>query len=190
MTRSFVCALLLLSAVLPVAARDAGGTLDAFHQAAADADLSAYVSLMTDDIVFLGTDAEERWEGEEFRRFARPHFESGKGWEYRPVSRNIAYSADGSVAWFDEMLDHDKLGQCRGSGVLLRDGQHWKVAQYNLSVPVPNELLLGVVEQIQEGQDAEKESPDAEKVSESEQSAAVPSSCRKKRHKTNRPAGC
>ena len=51
-------------------------------------------------------------------------------------------------ARFDELLAHDRLGQCRGSGVLVREGDRWKVAQYNLSVPVPNDIVLDVAERI------------------------------------------
>ena len=54
-------------------------TLDAFHQAAADGDFDRYFALMTDEAVFLGTDASERWQGKEFRDFSRPHFDNG-GW--------------------------------------------------------------------------------------------------------------
>jgi hypothetical protein len=46
----------------------------------------------------------------------------------------------GDVAWFDEALDTRNLGPARGSGVLERgaDGT-WRVAQYNLTITVPNE---------------------------------------------------
>jgi hypothetical protein len=48
------------------------------------------------------------------------------------------------------MLVNEKWGVCRGSGVLVRSssGGEWKIAQYNLSVPIPNDLLPGVAEQI------------------------------------------
>ncbi len=81
--------------------------LNGFHRAAATADYDRYTSLMADDIVFLGTDASERWQGEAFADFARPHFDSGRGWEYRPRNRRISVSGDGKVAWFDEMLGHE-----------------------------------------------------------------------------------
>ena len=48
--------------------------------------------------------------------------------------------SEGGVAWFDEDLDTTRLGRGRGSGVLVRDPNgEWKVAQYNLSIPIPNE---------------------------------------------------
>ncbi len=122
--------------------------LDSFHRAAAEADLERYTSLMAEEIVFLGTDGSERWQGRDFTDFARPHFDSGRGWAYRPRDRRLSVSGDGKVAWFDEMLSHDTLGTCRGSGVLVKVSGAWKVAQYNLSLPIPNELVDRVADQI------------------------------------------
>lgn len=124
--------------------------LDDFHDAASKADFDRYFSHWTDSSVFLGTDDWERWVGREFRDFARPHFENGKGWTYAPRDRRVSLSADGSVAWFDELLTHAKLGTCRGSGVLANVGGQWKVMQYNLSVPIPNAIVEGVAERIAE----------------------------------------
>lgn len=36
---------------------------------------------------------------------------------------------------------NEKYGECRGSGVLLREGGEWRIAQYNLTVPIPNDLM-------------------------------------------------
>src|SRR5262245_51233769 len=52
----------------------AGQTLDRFHEAAAKADFNAYFAAWTDDSVFLGTDATERWVGQQFKDFAKPIF--------------------------------------------------------------------------------------------------------------------
>ena len=49
------------------------------------------------------------------------------------------------MAWFDEELDTPNLGPARGSGVLLRQNGIWKIAQYNLSIPIPNTLASEVV---------------------------------------------
>ena len=56
----------------------------------------------------------------------------------------------GSVGWFDEVLDSDHMGECRGSGVVIQgsDGQ-WRIAHYILSFPVPNDLADALVENIQ-----------------------------------------
>lgn len=116
--------------------------LDNFHDAASKADFDRYFSLWTESSVFLGTDATERWVGEEFKAFARPYFEKGKGWTYtlRPGTRRFELSQDRGTAWFDELLTNEKLGTCRGSGVLERQMGGWKVMQYNLSMQVPNEI--------------------------------------------------
>ena len=161
-------------------------TLDAFHQAAATGDFDTYLTLMTEDVVFLGTDGTERWQGAAFRDFAQPRFAQG-GWRYVPQSRNINLNARGDVAWFDEALENDGLGECRSSGLLLQQDGQWRVAQYNLSVPIPNELVDSVVADIHdfstapvgvvtEGAALESESPGQD--------------CSRKRHKTNRKAGC
>ncbi len=46
------------------------------------------------------------------------------------------------------MLDTPNLGVCRGSGVLVLINGNWKIAQYNLSIPIPNALAGGIVKQI------------------------------------------
>ncbi len=116
-----------------------GAALDGFHTAAAKADEKAYFGLLADNAAFLGTDATERWTKEEFRKFCKPYFDKGKGWLYVPRNRHITLTADGKTAWFDELLDSKSYGVCRGSGVLTRAADGWKIAQYNLSIPIPNE---------------------------------------------------
>ncbi len=115
--------------------------LDDWHAAAAAADEGRYFSHFAPGAVFLGTDATERWTVEDFRRYAHPYFAKGKAWTFHAVSRHVAFSPDGSVAWFDEALDTPNLGPARGSGVLVRTGTEWKIAHYDLSVPIPNDLM-------------------------------------------------
>lgn len=112
--------------------------LDDFHDAAASSDEARYFAHFTDDGVFLGTDATERWDVTAFRAYAHPHFEAGRGWVMRATRRDVVVRGD--VAWFDEDLETRNLGPARGSGVLERgaDGT-WRVAQYNLTITVPNE---------------------------------------------------
>lgn len=116
-------------------------TLDALHEAASRADEARYFALFAPDAVFLGTDAGERWTLEEFRAYAHPIFSRGRGWTYTVGERHVAVGPDGRTAWFDESLTNAKLGACRGSGVLVKgsDGR-WRIAQYNLSIPIPNDL--------------------------------------------------
>lgn len=115
--------------------------LDDWHDAAARADEERYFGHLDEGSVFLGTDATERWDKAAFKAYAHPHFARGKAWSFRSVRRSIALSASGEIAWFEEDLDTPNLGPARGSGVLVRGaaGSPWRIAQYNLSVPIPND---------------------------------------------------
>ena len=122
--------------------------LDDFHRTASEADEERYFGHLSESAVFLGTDASERWTKDEFREFVHPYFSRGQGWTYEPVERHVTLSADGTVAWFDENLENSSYGTCRGTGALqLVDGV-WKIEQYNLMIPVPNELAKDLVARI------------------------------------------
>lgn len=129
----------------------AGATLDALHAAADRADGERYFALFTDDAIFLGTDATERWTVTEFRAYAAPHFAAGQGWTYEVVDRHMFLDPVGATAWFDERLANEKYGECRGTGVLRLVGGRWRIAQYNLTIPVPNDLASELVEMIRRG---------------------------------------
>ncbi len=122
-------------------------TLDDFHAAASKADFNAYFALFAADGVFLGTDASERWTVEQFKAYCKPIFDKGKGWTYTAIhgKRFITIADDGRTAWFDELLSNEKYGTCRGSGVLRRVGDDWRIAQYNLSFMIPNDAANDVV---------------------------------------------
>lgn len=125
-------------------------TLDRFHESAAKADGKTYFELFAPEGIFIGTDATERWTVDEFRKYAEPHFSKGKGWKYVPTKRNVDLSPAGEVAWFDELLDSKSYGTCRGTGVLRKIGADWKISQYHLTIPVPNQLADKVVKMIRE----------------------------------------
>ncbi|MEM9373284.1 MAG: nuclear transport factor 2 family protein [Planctomycetota bacterium] len=123
------------------------GLIDGWHAAAASGDFEGYFGRMTADAVFLGTDASERWEREDFESFARPYFDGVEAWTYRPRDRFLAFDGDGRTGWFDELLDHARYGELRGTGVVRRgsDGR-WRMAHYSLTFTVPNEAAPRVVE--------------------------------------------
>lgn len=127
---------------------DVESTLDAWHRAAANADEASYFGAMAPEFIFLGTDATERWNIASFREFAHPYFAKGKAWTFVPRDRHVI--AHGDIAWFDEKLDSASYGECRGSGVLRRIDGQWKIAHYNLTIPIPNDLADGVVKRIRE----------------------------------------
>lgn len=142
-------------------------TLDALHEAGAVADEKGFLLRLTENCVFLGMDSDNRLEGPSLRDFIRAQFSSGVAWNYRSSQRDIRFSADGTVAWFHETLQHDQLGRTWGSGVLVRSANDWRVAQYNLGSAI---------------QPTDVDSADAgpEKAK----------GCNKIRHKTNRQASC
>ncbi len=122
------------------------GVIDAWHAAAAEGDFDGYFSRMTGDAVFLGTDAGERWTRAEFEGFARPHFDGVEAWTYSPRDRFLVFDADGRTGWFDELLDHDRYGELRGTGVVVRTHGGWMIAHYSLTFTVPNDAAPRVVE--------------------------------------------
>jgi ketosteroid isomerase-like protein len=124
--------------------------LDSFHQAASAADSEKYFGLMHSNMIFIGTDASERWNKATFKQYAQPHFEKGKGWTYMPRDRHITVADTAKLAWFDEMLDSKNYGECRGTGVLEWTADGWKISQYHLTVSVPNDLLEDLVEKIKQ----------------------------------------
>lgn len=122
-------------------------TLDAFHAAASKADFETYFAILAPDGVFLGTDATERWTVDEFKAYAKPFFDKGQGWTYTSIAdkRFITIANDAKTAWFDELLANEKYGTCRGSGVLRKMGNDWRIAQYNLAFMIPNDAAKDVV---------------------------------------------
>ena len=116
--------------------------LDYLHIYASQANGKKYFELFDDDAVFFGTDASERWNKSKFEEYAMKRFENGTGWTYNSTSRNIYLDNDMNTAWFDEELNNKKYGVFRGTGVLIKRNNIWKITQYNLLLPIPNDLLI------------------------------------------------
>lgn len=116
-----------------------------WHKAAAEANFEEYFDKMEDDFVFIGTDAQERWNKKDFAIYSKPHFDRGKSWEFKTLNRHIYASQTNEIAWFDEILD-TSFKICRGSGVLKKNEVgDWKFMQYVLSMTIPNEKAKEVV---------------------------------------------
>lgn len=152
---SFAVAVLIL--VLPAcqstpsrvpALDEINNTLDAFHTAASEADEDTYFGLLTDDAVFLGTDATERWTKPEFQEWAAQFFERDSAWTYESIERHVGLNSAQDTAWFDEVVRNENYGDLRGSGALILTPNGWRITQYNLVFPVPNEIAGEVVEMI------------------------------------------
>jgi ketosteroid isomerase-like protein len=130
-----------------------GRVLDQLNVASTAADTTAYFGLFTPDARFIGTDATERWSLPEFRAYVEPYFSQGRGWTYTPRDRVITIAPIDCrcVAWFDEVLDNASYGVTRGSGVLRKTADGWKIEQYVLSFTIPNERARAVVETVRAG---------------------------------------
>jgi len=121
--------------------------LDEWHADAARADMQAYFDKIDEEGIYIGTDATENWTKQEFYAWSKPYFDKGKAWTFNAVERNIYFSEDKSVAWFDEKLQASEE-MLRGSGVLQLKNGSWKLMQYVLSLPVPNEKFKDVLKLI------------------------------------------
>ena len=118
--------------------------LDNWHKDVANARFEAYFNAMTDDANFIGTDASENWTKKQFMEFSKPYFDKKETWNFKPLERHIFISDDGKTVWFDELLD-TWMHLCRGSGVLVKQENKWKIQHYVLSVTIPNDSMKSVI---------------------------------------------
>jgi ketosteroid isomerase-like protein len=118
--------------------------LDSFNAAAANADYNRYFNFYTEDATFNGTDATENWDKAAFMVWAKPFFDKKTTWNFTAIKRNIYFGKHTDIAWFEELLS-TQMKICRGSGVVLKVGNDWKVQQYVLSTTVPNDVLDSVI---------------------------------------------
>jgi len=116
--------------------------LDGLHLDAHEGSFHNYFARYSPEAIFLGTDKTERWTIEEFKNYAKPAFADGHGWTYAVVDRN--WEGSGNTRWFDEILFNEKLGHCRGTGVVQLINGEWKIAHYALTMLVPNAIAADV----------------------------------------------
>ena len=153
LTTIITCLLFSLTLIGQTATRNDNSTetkkiqelLHIWHQAAANANFDTYFGYMTEDAIFIGTDATEHWDMNAFKAFSKPYFDKGKAWSFTAIERNVfrQESSIGTFAWFDELLN-TQMGICRGSGVVEKTKTGWKVKHYVLSIAIPNENVSDV----------------------------------------------
>ncbi|MBU1393382.1 MAG: nuclear transport factor 2 family protein [Gammaproteobacteria bacterium] len=120
----------------------AAHVLDLLNQYSSDANWDKYFALYRKDGIFIGTDAKERWGMAEFEHYSRPT----KGWRYDLTERHLIQHGD--VILFDELLNSPAYGVSRGTGTLIKTDGNWKIAQYHLSFPIPNEIAKSITAEI------------------------------------------
>lgn len=114
--------------------------MNKWHNDVAVFDYPAYFGFMTEEFIFLGTDPNERWSKSEFSTYAKPYFDRKSTWDFKTNWRNWYFSSDHKTAWFEESLA-TQMEECRGSGVLIKTNEGWKIAHYNLAVVIENEKM-------------------------------------------------
>lgn len=124
--------------------------VEKWHTAAAHADEETFFGMMAADGIYIGTDETEYWLRDELRSWAKSAFEKEVAWDFKTISRNIYCSDDGRTAWWDEKLD-TWMGTCRGSGVLYRTSNGWKIKHYHLAVTIPNNKIKGFIKLVNKG---------------------------------------
>jgi ketosteroid isomerase-like protein len=120
--------------------KEINALIDNWHRAAAEAKGDDFFDALAPHAVYIGTDASERWTKDQFYSFAKPYFDKGKAWDFKPYDRDLHVTSQGDCAWFSELLT-TWMGVCRGSGVLRKTPNGWKIEQYHLSVTVPNDII-------------------------------------------------
>jgi len=142
------CLLLLLCCIASGFAQNnetqINNLLNNWHKAAATANYTDYFNALSDDAIFIGTDATENWNKKQFQEFAKPYFDKGKAWNFTALERHIYFAKDGKTAWFDELLN-TQMKICRGSGVLIKVKNKWMIQHYVLSMTIPNDTTNEVV---------------------------------------------
>jgi len=115
-----------------------------WHKAASNANYTNYFGALDSSAVYIGTAAEEIWSKKQFSNFSKPYFDRGKAWDFKTLERNVYLNEIGDFAWFDELLN-TWMGTCRGSGVLEKKNNTWKIKHYVLSVAIPNDDIQAVI---------------------------------------------
>lgn len=136
----FACQQSTSPADTTTANKEISNMLDSLNEAAARADFNAYFNYYAEDGIFCGTDATERWDKKQFMAWSKPYFDKGRAWDFTAIDRHIYLDPSGKTAWFDELLS-TQMKICRGSGVVVKENNDWKLKQYVLSTTVPNSLV-------------------------------------------------
>lgn len=135
--------LLLLFVFIGVKAQDSlkkelNVFIDNWHKAAAVADEDTFFGSMTENCIYIGTDKTERWKRDELKKWSEKYFQRESAWSFKPYDRDLHILND--IVWFSELLD-TWMGVCRGSGILRKTKEGWKLEQYHLSVTIDNDKI-------------------------------------------------
>jgi hypothetical protein len=144
----FLLAFLMISSVT-LSSQESGqkeinSFIDQWHLDATNADMEAYFDKIDEAGVYIGTDETEIWTKAEFYEWQKPRTKDGVAWDFKAIDRNIYFGDNNTYVWFDELLSFSG-GTLRGSGVLVKRDNGWRIMHYVLSLPVPNEKFSDVI---------------------------------------------
>jgi len=121
--------------------------IDQWHHAASVADEDVFFGFMTEECIYIGTDITEKWKRDELKTWSAKFFDKESAWSFTAFEREIYFNEN--TAWFDEKLN-TWMGECRGSGVLIKTKEGWKLTHYHLSVTIPNDKIQGFIDLVKE----------------------------------------
>jgi hypothetical protein len=84
------------------------------HKAAAEAKFDTYFDKMTEDAVFIGTDATGELGQTRLSRILLNRILIKEGWNFTVLERHIYFDQSKKTVWFDELLN-TQMKICRGS---------------------------------------------------------------------------
>ena len=113
--------------------------INEWHDDAAHA-RPAFFDKIARDGVYIGTDKTERWTRDAFREWAKPAFARPVAWAFTPLHRNVQFSKDRSVIWFDEQV-RSSMGILQATGVVRPTAKGFEIVHYQLSIAVPNDVI-------------------------------------------------
>ena len=154
MNRYFLACVLVLASFSASAQTDPDAALkqqvnafvDSWHDDATNSRL-AFFDKIARDGVYIGTDKTELWKRDAFKVWAKKAFERPTAWAFTPIRRNVYFSPDKSVIWFDELLN-TQMGTCQATGILHKVGNSFEIDHYQLSIAVPNDISSKVISTI------------------------------------------
>ena len=100
--------------------------LDGLHQDAHEGNFQAYFARYTKDGI-LGTDKTDAGLLKNLKLMQNLHLQMGMA-ELYSGKRN--WEGGGNTRWFDEILFNEKLGRCRGTGVVKLIDSEWKIVLF------------------------------------------------------------
>ena len=97
-----------------------------------------------DEAVHIGTDAEEWWTSSQLIDGVAA---AGGGGDIRVVADDVDVHVHGDIAWVEGRGRFTRADGAerpvRVTGVLVREGGHWKLVQSHSSIAVPNADIFG-----------------------------------------------